>query len=81
MFLQRFLSHSCNHCLYTVQTALNFAAGSLCFKITLIWLGSSLSVSAFETVKHHLIRRHLLSELKHFPKCQTPKIMGMVATK
>ncbi len=34
-----------NHCLYyTVQTVLNFAAGSFCCKITLIWLGSSLSV-------------------------------------
>ncbi len=33
-----------NHCLYTVQIALNFAAGSFCCKITLIWLGSSRSV-------------------------------------
>ncbi len=51
MFLQWFLSHSCkqrspttyNHCLYTVQTMLNFAAGSFSYKIILIWLGSSLS--------------------------------------
>ncbi len=28
----------------TVETALNFAASSFCCKITLIWLGSSLSV-------------------------------------
>ncbi len=35
-----------NHCLYTVQTALNFVASSFCCKITLIWLGSSLSMSA-----------------------------------
>ncbi len=33
-----------NYCLSTVQTALNFAACSFCCKITLIWLGSSLSV-------------------------------------
>ncbi len=33
-----------NHCLYTVQTVLKFAPGSFCCKITLIWLGSSLSV-------------------------------------
>ncbi len=33
-----------NHYLYTVQTVLNFAAGSFSCKITLIWLGSSLSV-------------------------------------
>ncbi len=33
-----------NHCLFTVQTALNFAACSFCCKITLICLGSSLSV-------------------------------------
>ncbi len=32
------------HCLYTVQTVLNVAAGSFCCKITLICLGSSLSV-------------------------------------
>ncbi len=32
-----------NHCLYTVQTALNFAGGDFCCKITLIWLSSSLS--------------------------------------
>ncbi len=52
MFLQQFLSHSCNqrspttynHCLYTVQTVLNVAAGSFCCTITLIWLGSSQSV-------------------------------------
>ncbi len=33
-----------NHCLYTVQTALNFAAGSFFCKITLIWQDSSLSI-------------------------------------
>ncbi len=33
-----------NQWLYTVQTVLNFGAGSLCCKITLIWLVSSLSV-------------------------------------
>ncbi len=33
-----------NHCFDTVQTVLNFAAGSFCYKITLICLGSSLSV-------------------------------------
>ncbi len=33
-----------NHYLYTVQTALNFTAGSFCCKITLIWLGTSVSV-------------------------------------
>ncbi len=58
VFLQLFLSYSCNqrspttynHCLYTVQTALNFVASSFCCKITLIWLGSSLSVQAKSTL-------------------------------
>ncbi len=36
-------NESYNHCLYTVQTGLNFACGSFCCKITLIWLCSSLS--------------------------------------
>ncbi len=52
VFLQWSLSHSCNksiynHCLYTVRTALNFAVGSFCCKITLVWLDSSLSVDGF----------------------------------
>ncbi len=34
-----------NHCLYTVQIALNFPASSFCCKITLIWLGSPLNES------------------------------------
>ncbi len=33
-----------NHCLYTIQTALNFAASSFCCNIILVWLGASLSV-------------------------------------
>ncbi len=33
-----------NHCLYTEQTALNFAARSFCYKITLIWVDSLLNV-------------------------------------
>ncbi len=40
-----------NHCLYTVQTTLNFAAWSFCCKITLIWLGSFLSVVGY-ALKH-----------------------------
>ncbi len=40
-----------NLCLYTEQTVLNFAAGSFCCKITLIWLGSSLSES-LQTVEN-----------------------------
>ncbi len=32
-----------NHCLYMAQTMLNFADGSYCCKIILVWLGSSLS--------------------------------------
>ncbi len=37
-----------NHCVCTVQTVLNFAANSFFCKITLIWLGSSLSVGRKE---------------------------------
>ncbi len=39
----------------TVQTALNFAAGSFCCKIILIWLGSSLSVHSHFVVESWLI--------------------------
>ncbi len=43
VFLQWFLRNSCNqrspttynHCLYTVQTVLNFAAGSFCCKMSI----------------------------------------------
>ncbi len=38
-----------NHCLYRVQTVLNFAAGSFCCKITLFCLGSSLSIDTTRT--------------------------------
>ncbi len=39
---------SYNHCLYKVQTALNFVHDSFCCKITLISLGSSMSVCTLE---------------------------------
>ncbi len=42
-----------NHCLYTVQTVLNFAAGSFCCEITLIWLGSSVSVARINDILTH----------------------------
>ncbi len=79
-FLQWFVNHSCNqqnnytynHCLYTVQAVLNFAAGSFCCKITLIWLGSSLSVYklyySFQASQHccNLIRffNHTLTHIR-----------------
>ncbi len=54
------ISHKCNqqdnstynHCLYTVQTMLNFAAGHcFCCKIPLVWIGSSLSARPLVSIK------------------------------
>ncbi len=77
VFLQWFLSHGCNqrltnHCLYTVQTALNFAAVSFCCKITLIWIGSSLSVLS-DT--EDLIVVLSVCKLITLVSCMTPKML------
>ncbi len=53
-----------NHCLYTIQTALNFSAHSFCCKITLICQGSSLSVMLFP--KHYALYYSSTYQHKYF---------------